>query len=200
MGKKKEEDLEERLKEDYRRWEHLKEYGGSDPFWDDSVNMNLVRNHIIYHKKQMEEQYGTAYETYPEIYFRELPPKVQEGYMANAAEIREQAVKSFELYLADLNFQYLFLNKGRLSKKEAEKISLLNVLGYAFGLASALKEDNLVVMRRHAGRPESYQESFAGCAQKMKEILSKKEKEQEEIREGSQFSLFQLWIKPGECR
>ena len=200
MGKKEETDWEERLKQDYERWEYLREYGGSDPFWDDSVNMNLVRNHILYDKSQLAEKYGTDYEKYPEIYFRELPPEVHRGYMTCAAQIRDQAVKSLDIYLSDASFQYLLLNKDRLNKKEAEKISLFNVLGYASGLAYALKEDDLVVMRRHVGRPEGYQESFAACAQKMKEILCKKQEEQEEVREDGQLSLFQFGLNPGQCR
>lgn len=58
MGKKKEPDLEERLKQDYEQWEYLREFGGSDPFWDDSSNMNLVRNHIIYGKREIAESMG----------------------------------------------------------------------------------------------------------------------------------------------
>jgi hypothetical protein len=131
MGNKKELDLEERLKQDYERWEHLREYGGSDPFWDDSVNMNLIRTHIINDKRQIAEKYGTDYEKYPEIFFKELPPEVSDGFMTCAAEIRDQAAKALDIYLSDANFQYLFLNKDRLSKKEAEVISLFNILGDA---------------------------------------------------------------------
>lgn len=194
MGKKKEPDFEERLKQDYERWDYLREFGGSDPFWDDSANMNLVRNHIINGKREIAQKYGTDYEKYPQIFFRELPPEVQSGYMACAAQIREQAAEALEIYLVDVNFQYLFWNKDRLSKKEAEKISLHNVLGYTSGLAHALKQDDLVAMRRHAGRTEGYQESFAGCAGKMKEILDKKKKEPEKTKEGEQLSLFQFGL------
>ncbi len=200
MGKKKEPDLEERLKQNYERWEYLREFGGSDPFWDDSSNMNLVRNHIINGKRAIAEKYGTNYEKYPEIFFRELPPEAHRGYMTCAAQIRDQAAESMDIYLADVNFQYLFLNKDKLSKKEAEKICLNNVLGYVSGLANALKQDDLVTMRRHAGRPEGYQESFASCAQKLKEILCKKQKEQGEVREGGQLSLFQFGLDTGQCR
>ena len=37
------------------RWEYLRKYGGCDPFWPDGVNMNLIRNHIISYKRQLEE-------------------------------------------------------------------------------------------------------------------------------------------------
>lgn len=87
-NKKQEIDLEERLKQDYERWEHIKEFGCSDPFWEDGANMNIVRNHIIHHKREMEEKYGADHEKYPEIYYRELPPEAYQGYMSCAAEIR----------------------------------------------------------------------------------------------------------------
>lgn len=194
MGKKKEMNLEEELKREYDRWEYLKEMGGSDPFWDDAANMNLVRTHILNRKREIAEKYGTDYENYPAIFFRENPPEVRSGYMARAAQIREQAAEALKIYLADANFQFLLFHKEYLCKKEAEKISLHNVLGYASGLATALKQDDLVVMRRHAGRPEGYQESFAGCAEKMKKILKEKKTEPEKTREPEQLSLFQLGL------
>ncbi len=187
-------DLERELKQEYDRWEYLKEFGGSDPFWDDAANMNLVRTHILNRKKEIAEKYKTDYKKYPELFFREVPPEVQAGYMACSAQIREQAAEALDIYLSDENFQFLLFHKDRLTKKEAEKISLFNVLGYASGLAAALKQDDLVAMRRHAGRPKSYQESFAGCAKKMKEILKKKEEEPETAREAKQLSLFQFGL------
>lgn len=43
------------LKSEFDRWAHIKEFGTSDPFWSDGVNLNLVRNHILYYKKMIEE-------------------------------------------------------------------------------------------------------------------------------------------------
>lgn len=62
MGKKKEkENLAEGLAEAFERWEYLKEYGGSDPFYADGINMNLERNHIMYYKNKIVEEYGADY-------------------------------------------------------------------------------------------------------------------------------------------
>ena len=91
MTKKETPDYEAELIREYEYWEYLKEYGGSDPFYDDAGNMNLTRNHIIYAKKQLEELYGEDMSKYPEIYFRELPPVTENGYMAQAAQIRDRA-------------------------------------------------------------------------------------------------------------
>ena len=199
MAKKEKENLEQQLRERFDAWDRLREYGCSDPFWDDSVNMNLVRNHIIYYKRAMEAEYGEDRGKYPEIYFRETPPETGRGYMARAAEIRDKAAEVLEIYLADANFQYLLCNRQLLSEKEAQKISIGNVLGYVSGLADALKKDDLIAMRRYTVKPESYQESFASCAEKVKQILSEKREPPEQAREG-QITLFQMGLEVGQCR
>ena len=201
MGKKKEnENLAEELEKSFERWEHLKEHGGSDPFYADGTNMNLVRKHIIYYKKKMVEEYGRDYEKYPEVIYRETPPEVKENYMARAGEIRDGAAQALEYYLSDPNFHYLLANKDMLSEKEAKQISLQNVLGYASGLARAIKDGDLITMRRHAGRPESYLESFAQCAAKMMKLMDGKKKEPEQVQEKGQLSLFQFGMETGQSR
>ncbi len=199
MAKKEKENLEQELKDRFARWDYLREYGGSDPTWDDAVNMNLVRNHIIYYKSAMEAEYGGDREKYPEIYFRETPPETVSGYMARAAEIRNKAAEVLEIYLADANFQYLLYSRQILSEKEALKINIGNVLGYVSGLADALKRDDLIAMRRHTVKPECYQESFASCAEKVKQILSEKRKLAGETME-RQVTLFQMGLEAGQCR
>ena len=197
MGTKNGTDWEADLIREYAHWEYLREHGGSDPFYDDAVNMELTRNHIIYAKRQIEEKYGEDREKYPEIYFRELPPEAAKGYMANAAEIRDRAAEVLDSYLADANFRYLLCNKDFLTKNEAEKISIGNVLNYAAGLAAALRNDDLISMRRYTVKPESYLESFAGCAEKVRRILSKKKMVPSE--ENSQMTLFQMGMETGQC-
>lgn len=200
MAKKEKAYYEADLIREYEHWEYLKEFGGSDPFYDDATNMNLTRNHIIYAKRQLEGLYGGDMSKYPDIYFRELPPITRNGYMARAGEIRDRSVEVLDLYLSDANFQYLLCNRDLLSKKEAEKISIDNVLGYAYGLATALKQDDLITMRRHEKRPETYLESFASCAEKVKKIISEKRVEPSEQTKGCQMTLFQLGLEVGQCR
>lgn len=198
MSKQRECDLETELIGEYEHWEYLKEHGGSDPFYDDATNMNLTLNHIIYLKKQIEEKYGEDRQNYPKIYFQELPPKVRKGYMAKAAEIRDEAVEVLDRYLADANFQYLLCNKKLLTEKEAKKISIKNVVNYAYNLANALKKDDLIAMRRHTCNPENYLESFAVCAEKTKKILDKKGVIP--FEENCQLTLFQMGMEIGQCR
>ncbi len=47
--------LAENLEKAYERWDLLYKNGGSDPFWCDRTNLNLVRNHILYYREQCEE-------------------------------------------------------------------------------------------------------------------------------------------------
>ena len=182
----------------YGHWDYLREFGGSDPFYDDAVNMNLTRNHIIYTKNKMKELYGANRNQYPEIYFRELPPETEHGYMARAGAIRDGAREVLETYLSDLNFQFLLSKRDLLDKKEAESISIDNVLGYVYGLAEAVREDDLITMRRHEKSPDGYRESFASCAEKVKQILSKKMEEPKE--QEMQMTLFQIGMGSGQCR
>ena len=201
MGKKKEnENLAGELASSFAQWEYLKEHGGSDPFYADGTNMNLVRNHIMYYKNRMVEEYGADYEKYPEIFYRELPPEVKDSYMARAGEIRDGAAQALEYYISDPNFLYLLANKDMLTEKEAKQISLYNVLGYASGLASAIKDGDLISMRRHAGRPEGYLESFAQCATRMMKLIDEKKKEPEQVQGNVQLSLFQFGMETGRCR
>lgn len=198
MGKRKEKtDHAAELEKSYKRWEYLKEHGGSDPSYADGSGMDLVRNHIIYHKHKLMEQYGTDYEKYPEMFYWELPPEVDQNYMARTGEIRDGAAEALEMYISDPNLFYIFTNKDMLTEKEAEKISLHNVLGYALGLSKAIKDGDLVTMRRHAGRPEGYLESFATCAKRMRQIIEDKKKAPEQMQENEQFSLFQFGMETG---
>lgn len=64
-------------------WKHINKNGCNDPFWEDGLNMNLVRNHIIYYKNmtaQICEENGLIL---PEEYYLPLPPEVDSEYMAN---------------------------------------------------------------------------------------------------------------------
>ena len=201
MAKKKEtENLTEELEKSFERWKYLRDHGGNDPFYADGGSMNLVRNHIMYHKQKMVEQYGSDYEKYPEIFYRELPPEVRDDYMARAGEIKDGAAQALEYYISDPNFHYLLANKDMLTEKEAKQISLYNVLGYASGLASAIKDGDLIAMRRHAGRPEGYLESFAQCATRMMKIIAEKKKEPEQVQGEGQLSLFQFGMETGQSR
>ncbi len=200
MRKKGKEDIVEELAKSFEQWEYLKKYGGNDPHYADGYNMNLVRNHILYYKHKIVEQYGTDCKKYPEIFYREAPPEVNKDYMARAGEIRDGAVQALECYIADPNFFYILENKDKLTEKEAQQIYLRHVLNSVSGLSRAIKEGDLVTMRCHVDRTESRLKSFALCAARMMEIINDKKIKLEQIQEEGQLSLFQLGMKIGQHR
>lgn len=165
--KKAQEDYGKSLLESYAHWLHLYKNGGQDPGWPDGTNINLVRNHIIYYKRMIEET--PTLEGYPEAYHWGLPPRVPEHYMARPDEIRAAARESLTRYLADPDYQFLCARVDSLDPKQAKKISIHNVIGYASGLERAIQNDDLVTMRRHEVA-DRYLPAFASCAQRVREL------------------------------
>lgn len=169
MAKKKaQEDFGEKLRQSYAHWQHLYENGGSDPTWPDGVNLNLVRNHIIYYKCQLEEAHPTLYGL-PEVYYRDLPPEVDQEYMARPDEIRAAAKVSLARYQADPDYQYLCTRIDTMNPKDINKTCIANVIGYVTGLEQAISANDLVHMRRHRNA-ENYLDAFSSCAQKVKDL------------------------------
>lgn len=167
--------LEEELKERYEHWNYLKQHGGQDPFWEDGSNMNLVRNHIINIKRKMEEK-----DTQLELFNKEIPPEVDNKYMARADEIRKNAKRALAEYKASKDYQYLLKAIGRLNDRQREQTSINYVVGYCRGLESYIKSDDLVAMRRHESY-ERYLKSFYECKKKVENVLKEKEKPGEQI-------------------
>lgn len=50
------EELQASIRKSLKRWETLKKHGGTDPFWPDGMNLNLVRNHIINDRERLRER------------------------------------------------------------------------------------------------------------------------------------------------
>ena len=156
---------EQELIQDFARWDYLFEHGGQDPFWEDGGSLNLLRNHIIYDRGKLEEL-----NYFPEIYFRSVPPEVDNKFMARAEEIRERAKQSLNEYLLNADYLYLLENKPFIDKKTANRICLDTVLGYVHGLQMYIENDSLVDMRRHEN-PEIYLESFKTCRTNLQKFL-----------------------------
>ena len=83
------EQLAEVIRESHEQWKRPRENGVNDPFWTDGVNLNLVRNHIIYGRRLCEEELQEG--DYPEEYYLPLPEKVPPNYMVKSDEIRRKA-------------------------------------------------------------------------------------------------------------
>lgn len=184
MGKDKQVNWEQELQECFSRWDYLKEHGGSDPFWSDGVNLNLLRNHIIFTKRELEHAIPLE-AARPEIYYREIPPEVSDDYYVNSGKIRDEARWNFEKYISNEDFQYLLLNLPGITREEEKATSIKNVVGYVKGLAHSIREGDMNTMRRHVLGYDGYIESFASCAKKLRALREESFNQKEEIRPAS---------------
>ena len=75
-------ELSAKLVENYSRWKEIYENGCTDYANSDGSNINLVRNHIGYHKSITEMAYHDQYWLYPEEYFYPDPPMLPYDFMA----------------------------------------------------------------------------------------------------------------------
>lgn len=159
------------LENSFARWDFIHEYGCSDPFWADGVNMNLVRNHIMYYKQQLSEE-ATLF-LLPKAYYREVPPEVDNNYMARPDEIRQNTARSMQIIDADENLKFVQQQSVHLTEKQLKQLCVPAILGYAENLRRAISEDDLLTMRRYEN-PNGYLESFQSAAQKLRspEILT----------------------------
>ena len=133
------EELAQQLRESHRRWQHLLEFGGQDPFYEDGVNMNLVRNHIIYERRMCEEKLEAG--DYPEEYYLPVPEKVPDDFMAKESEISKEFKRLLNQVKQDPD--YIWLEKS--SEEKAKRfIQIIN------GYEEVGKQHNLVAMRRLA--------------------------------------------------
>ena len=104
------------LEKSFARWDFIRENGCSDPFWADGVNMNLVRNHIIFYKQKLSEE-ATLF-LLPEAFYRETPPIVDNDYMARADEIRQNAARSMLKIDEDENLKFVREQSENLNEKQ----------------------------------------------------------------------------------
>lgn len=152
--------------ERYQHWQKLYEDGGSDPFYTDGANLALVRNHIIYYKKQMEEACLALACELPDVYFRALPPEVPAGYMAKPDEIRQAARETLAAYEKDEDYLALLRVGKQLSPKQKEKTGYLAAMGYVTRLKSALESDDLVTLRLYR-RTDVYADAIKECRKRV---------------------------------
>ncbi len=168
MSKKNlEPDYAATLESSYAEWDKLFTEGCSDPIWSDGVNLEIVRNHIIYCKKQLAEQENSLFGL-PDIYYRELPPVVDHNYMARPDEIRENARKAMEIIDADENLKFVREQSASLSEKQLTQWCIPAIINYADDLRRAIAEDDLISMRRYKN-PKGYLESFESAALKIRD-------------------------------
>ena len=95
--------LEAQVQADVNHWHDLMANGCNDPFWPDGVNLNLVRNHIIYGLRQIAELNASERQlsmfdasgamTNNALDDSRIPPKVDDNYMVKARYENGRRVK-----------------------------------------------------------------------------------------------------------
>ena len=153
-----------KLEESYARWEYMYENGCTDPFYEDGVNLNLVRNHIICYKGMLEKENSLF--GLPDVYYRDLPLEVDSKYMARPDEIRANAAIAMQRIDEDESLKFVREQSRNLNEKQLKQLCVTAVIGYAENLRTAIAEDDLVTMRRYE-HPDHYLEAFRSLAEKI---------------------------------
>jgi hypothetical protein len=161
-----------------KHWEYLKIHGGSDPLWEDGVNMNLTRNHVLSYKKQIEEICNESGLPFPAEYSLPTPPEVDDDYMARTEEIRASAKLTLKLYQDNPDYAFLMENADSCQgNRQRVQLSISLVLGYVSNLKAAIKNYDYITMRRHENTITHYEDSFRKCRERVEEVLATKPKE-----------------------
>ena len=93
------EQIQANIDERFQVWNHIAQNGCSDPGWPDGVNMNLVRNHIIYyygllHERQTAQVQISLVDIPASAQERPIPPEVPDNYMVAGCERSHRLDKS----------------------------------------------------------------------------------------------------------
>lgn len=156
MGKKQHKrNWEDELRKSFEMWNELKNNGGKDPGWSDGMNMNLIRNHILYYKDQLLKKQP------------ENLPEVDSNYMANKEKICAYAMELLRFISVNSDFLYIVSRKEELDGQKDEDSQLIGVIRAVASLEDAFLKKDYVVMRRIL-RSRSLEFELHNCAEKMK--------------------------------
>ena len=134
------------LRDAYLQWEKLYKDGCDDPFWTDGQNLEALRNRIQGLKAQCEQT--LLPKDYPKEYHRKTPPKVDLTYMAHADDIRS-AAKHTLLKLRSCDDYFILIKSQKNSAySKASKKHVISEIAHLNAIDQAIKEDDLLAMRR----------------------------------------------------
>lgn len=80
--------IEKCLLDEYTFWKEIYEGVYSDVDVKDGVNLNIVRNHILYEKNRLEELLGDNVHLYPDSYFYPIPDELSEDFMVSPKRLQ----------------------------------------------------------------------------------------------------------------
>lgn len=157
----------EQLKQDYKHWEEVYHNGTSDPYWQDGLNLNLIRNHILYDKRMLKEELSE--EQLPELYFKETPPEKDIQYMARKEEILQNAVEYYKKCIQTEGWNELNNADDFYDENDSEQKSMRFLVSRIRGLKTSIECLNYVEMRRFKDPSEDIEE-IKKLAQRLEEI------------------------------
>ena len=185
------------LERSFNEWDRLYNYGGSDPFWADGMNLSLVRNHILSDKRQIKEfieneqdsQTSMFKNSFPEIYFRETPPEIDMEYMAIPNRILDKAISFVNKIVEEPGYIFVLEHFDEVfpDKKEDAVTKQFEVPFIpAWQLTSypeKIKSGNIIDLRRtfYFTDYDKKVEEINRIADKMKQVLALSQEEREEI-------------------
>ena len=153
----------------YELWQSIFENGCQDPFWEDGINLNLVRNHIIYFQRQMNDLCEEIGYLKPEICGREIPKAVDPHYMAGTKEIEKQARKALALIEQCDDYCKLVSFEDQLTDEQKKAVYYYVTLGYVNNLKNAINGKDYVDMRRYSDASWIL-ESISKCLERVKQL------------------------------
>ena len=162
--------MEMQCRQSYEQWDNIFTNGCQDPFWEDGVNLNLVRNHIIYYQNRITDLCEENGYFKPEICFREPPLKVDQHYMAKKAEIEQAACNNLQDIEQNKNYLKLLAFESKLSDEQRKSVSYSAVLGYVNHLKTAILNKDHVAMRRYSNGLWVI-DSIVQCLERIEKII-----------------------------
>ena len=156
---------------EYATWKNIRQNGCRDPCWADGVNLNLVRNHIIYAKEKIKEyceQYGVDT---PPILLLELPPQVAPNFMANAESIKENAKLLLTKIEQMTEYAELMNLHCELSDEQRKTCGSARFFSQIQWLKQSVARNEFVEMRRFVWQEEYLIKSVSELLAKAKTIV-----------------------------
>lgn len=140
--------LDRRMEILFDRWLLWKEQGAPGADVTDGEYLNRIRLGLERLRKKMEEIPDV--EAYPENYYAPLPPMMEESYMANAKQLKQQAEEIWKAYQENPDYQWLTLQypsmKKRKNDKDYEKAEkLLSCVGH---LKASIEQGEALPIKR----------------------------------------------------
>lgn len=79
-------ELQKSIKDSFKRWDHIHRKGTRDPFYEDGVNLDLVRNHIMHDQAKLSELCKEMKAPCPKEAKKRLPPQLRQTFCAKGSK------------------------------------------------------------------------------------------------------------------